>query len=269
LLSDLNKIRAIILDLMPAWAPDELGQFEFMSGGFSNDNYSFYRITPDQQQKYVLRVPKITQPFVDRSAELKTYRAMPEPIGVKVIAFEENSGCLITQWLNGQVLAETSSDSYNQHDLVDYVRSLHAALPATKREYNVASLVQLLSPSIGTPIPEISPHIPLVSCHNDLNPWNVMVTPDGWKTLDWEFFGLNDPLFDLVALHQGLELPDSLLSGLAAEFLREDDEPRLLDNLRRFWLRELAWADYQMQAGNDRDEIQQQQTLAREKLALV
>ena len=34
-----------------------------------------------------------------------------------------------------------------------------------------------------------------------------MVTPDGWKTLDWEFFGLNDPLFDLVALHQGLELP--------------------------------------------------------------
>ena len=64
---------------------------------------------------------------------------MPEPVGVKVIAFEENSGCLITQWLNGQVLAETSSDSYNQHDLVDYVKSLHAALPATKREYNVVT----------------------------------------------------------------------------------------------------------------------------------
>ena len=114
---------------MPAWATDELSQFEFMSGGFSNDNYSFYRNTTDKQQKYVLRVPKITQPFVDRSAELKTYQAMPEPVGVKVIAFEENSGCLITQWLNGQVLAETSIDSYTQRDLVDYVRSLHAALP--------------------------------------------------------------------------------------------------------------------------------------------
>ncbi len=158
---------------MPAWAPDELSQFEFMSGGFSNDNYSFYRITADKQQKYVLRVPKITQPFVDRSAELKTYRGMPERVGVKVIAFEENSGCLITQWLNGQILAETSSDSYNQHDLVDYVRSLHAALPATKREYNVASLVQLLSPSIGTPIPEFHTY-PIGLLPYDLTP-DVMV----------------------------------------------------------------------------------------------
>ena len=252
---------------MPAWAPDELSQFEFMSGGFSNDNYSFYRNTPDKQQKYVLRVPKITQPFVNRSAELKTYQDMPKRVGVEVIAFQENSGCLITQWLNGHVLAETSDDFYNKHDLVNYVRTLHAALPNTTREYNVASLVQLLSPDIGMSAPEISPHIPLVSCHNDLNPWNVMVTPDGWKTLDWEFFGLNDPLFDLVALHQGLELPDSLLSGLAAEFLREDDEPRVLDNLRRFWIREFAWADYQVRAGNDREAIQQQYTVALEKLA--
>ena len=264
--SDSERIREIVIRLMPSWQPDKISHVEYLSGGFSNENYAFRRTVTGTQKKYVLRVPEITQPFVDRREERNTYHAIAQNSGVTLIAFEESSGCLITQWLDGQLLAETP-DNYNAQDLVNYVKSMHAALPTTQRQYHVPSVVQLLSPSNAIPIPEIAPDVALVPCHNDLNPWNVMVTPHGWKTLDWEFFGLNDPLFDLVTLHQGLALPDAQLWDLAADFLDAADEPRVLDNLRRFWIREFAWADYQVRAGNDREAIQQQYTVALEKLA--
>ena len=37
-------------------------------------------------------------------------------------------------------------------------------------------------------------------------------------------------------------------------------------NLKRFWSRELAWAEYQLSAGNKRPEIYQQRKTARAKL---
>ncbi|HCY05062.1 MAG TPA: hypothetical protein DHU16_06375, partial [Gammaproteobacteria bacterium] len=67
--------------------------------------------------------------------------------------------------------------------------------------------------------------------------------------------------------HQSLELPDARLSSLAGEFLEQENEQRLVDNLRRFWSREHAWADYQIRAGNDREGIRQQWVLSQEKLA--
>ena len=94
----------------------------------------------------------------------------------------------------------------------------------------------------------------------------MIVSADNWKTLDWEFVGLNDPLFDLVALHQGLELVQENLFALAEQFLGQREEYRVLSNLRRFWSRELAWAEYQLSAGNKRAEIFQQRTTSQAKL---
>ena len=264
---DLTQITQIVTQLIPDWVSEELSDFEFMSGGFSNDNYSFCRTTAGQQEKYVLRIPSVKQPFVDRSEEIKFYQTVSNPLGAKLIAFDADSGRMITKWLEGPVLGDMSKDQYSDQQLIEYVKSLQSRLPDTDRRYDVSELAQLLSPNNGLHIPAIAAHVELVPCHNDLNPWNVIVSADGWKTLDWEFFGLNDPLFDLVALHQGLELPDTRLWRLAGEFLAQDNEQRLLDNLRRFWSREFAWADYQIRAGNDREGIQQQWALSQEKLA--
>ena len=70
----------------------------------------------------------------------------------------------------------------------------------------------------------------------------MIVTEHGWVTLDWEFVGNNDPLFDLVALHQGLELPIESLTSLAHELTGELDSARLRSAFRAFWLREGGWA---------------------------
>ena len=59
------------------------------------------------------------------------------------------------------------------------------------------------------------------------------------------------------------EKPDR---ALAEQFLGRCEEDRVLSNLKRFWSRELAWAEYQLSAGNKRPEIYQQRKTARAKL---
>ena len=81
-----------------------------------------------------------------------------------------------------------------------------------------------------------------VTCHNDLNPWNILVTADGWVTLDWEFVGQNDVLFDLVSLHQGLALNVESLPDLASNWAQDLGTDYSSEGLSRafgqFWLRE-------------------------------
>ena len=80
-------------------------------------------------------------------------------------------------------------------------------------------------------------------------------------TLDWEWFGSNDPLFDLITLHQGLGWDPDQLPEMASEF-REGpvSDSELLGCLRTFWLREYAWAHAALCAGNDREEIATQKS---------
>jgi thiamine kinase-like enzyme len=106
-------------------------------------------------------------------------------------------------------------------------------------------------------------------CHNDLNPWNLIETPKGrWVTLDWEWVGLNDPLFDLVVLHQGAGFSEAELLPMASAYLeRPPQAGRLEDCLTAFWLREYGWANAEIAAGSTRQEIRDQRTLAEAKLA--
>ena len=42
-----------IVSLRPDWEPEAVGRFEYLSGGYSNDNYSFYY----RDRRFVLRCP--------------------------------------------------------------------------------------------------------------------------------------------------------------------------------------------------------------------
>ena len=246
---------------MPQWQTANIQDIDYLSGGYSNTNYALTY----QGARYVLRIPERDQPYVDRTHEAAWYAKLPDQIGVKPIALDDVTGLMLTPWVDGTLLAEAHA-AFGLDDLANYLKRLHGQLPRDSRVYSVSEVNSAFWQHRPTPysVEQPQPSV-MTACHNDLNPWNILVTDTGWVTLDWEFAGLNDPLFDLVALHQGLELPTGELYELACLYAgahMQDLETRLQQALHAFWVRELGWAQFQLSAGNQREEIVQQKATA-------
>jgi len=248
--------------LMPDWHIDAVRDVEYLPGGYSNRNYAFTHA----DKRYVLRIPQRSQPFVDRVHEQAWYARLPEGIAPQPLALDVSTGIMLTPWIESQLLVE-AWPCLHEADLIDYLSALHRAMPADLRNYDLSGLMasyQCTGSQFSVPDRQAE-H--LITCHNDLNPWNVLVTDQGWITLDWEFVGLNDPLFDLVSLHQGLSLPVDDLMRFACLYVDEAEAAvRLPKAERAFWLREYGWAHHQIKLGNQREEIVLQKDMALEAL---
>ncbi|MEM7100785.1 MAG: phosphotransferase [Pseudomonadota bacterium] len=259
---------AAIEQLRADWDREHIQDIQYLPGGYSNANYVFTYL----QDRFVLRIPFWRQPFTDYAEEANWYhklRSQDDLIGPTPIAIDENTGCMITPWVEGELLIDYAQDT-DPASLIDelatYLTNLHRHMPRSNRHYQLNALTQIYVPEstfTATPTRAVQ------TCHNDLNPWNVIVNSQGWHTLDWEVVGQHDPLFDLVNLHQGLGLPDELLENFVRAYAPAlvDDEHRLAVNLRNYWIREWAWATYQIEHGNDRPEILEQASDSAQRLA--
>lgn len=263
-----QALLAILQRLVPGWQAEQVSGFDYLSGGYSNENYRFEH----DGSAYVLRVPSRKRPFVDRQRELRFYQQELAVSVPELVAFDPASGVMISRFEPGPLLMDADR---TLEDLVAYLRRLHGALPASGRHYDPLRLSRefLTTGPVPEPIRRLSrlqwtPR-QQAPCHNDLNPWNVIIGSSGrWVTLDWEWFGDNDPLFDLVTLHQGLQLDDaSLLRMVELWSGAPADQARLADCLRAFWLREYAWAHAEHTHGARREEIEQQLATSADKLA--
>jgi len=273
-----QTLRAAVAALVPGWTVTEITEFEFLPWGYSNRNFRFRY----HDSEFVLRLPQAAShplygrhPYVNRELERALYEADTPVHTPDVIAFDTTTGNMISRWLDGSLLAD---EPPSPDDMVRFIKRLHDALPGTSRVYDPLVLSREYL-ARGTPHADVlatlqrsrwSPPV-VTTCHNDLNPWNVIRHPRGtWITLDWEWFGANDPLFDLVTLHQGLGLDNRLLPELAEFLVEAPVRPsRLADCLTAFWLREYAWAHAELIRGNAREEVEAQREFARERLSAL
>ena len=276
-----TELCEMIYSLVPDWRGDALEDFDFLSGGYSNANVVFTHRGGQRRARYVLRIPVRAQPYVNRAAESVWYRGLPESVGVRPIALDVATGLMVTAWVDGELLVDVFADRFVQGDLLAYLHTLHSALPAVAQRYCVPTLLpafvepnaqsQTLLGSLPPAFTQQLQPAQSITCHNDLNPWNILVTQHGWVTLDWEFVGQNDGLFDLVSLHQGLGLDVDSLPNLASRWARDWAPDYTSERLTRafghFWLREWAWATFQMNAGNRRAEVSEQAAVAEAMLA--
>ena len=269
--ADVPELIVRVRRLMPQWGTDALTDFVYLPAGYSHDNYSFRH----NVDRYVIRLPIGARPHSEWRIEKAFYASPGNVLVPEVVAFDIDTGAMISRWVDGPLMEDAPPSG---EELVSFLRALHQNIAPAARLYDpiARSKRNLATPGPNQPSSRIGqlvdrsawPQTRLVTCHNDFNPWNVICTPGGpWVTLDWESHGNNDPLFDLVTMHQGLELDNAVLPGLCDDLLDEPPAPgRVEQVLIAFWTREYAWAFSEWQKGNQRDELRKQMALSEDKL---
>ena len=257
---DERELRAQIIKMLPEWSNDSLSGFKYLDGGFTNNNFVFERRYRNLTKKYVLRSPAISQPLQNRVNEFDLYQLLETSVSPDLLAFDTDSGAMITCYVEGQLLVDSPPGNHEPDKLARYIKGLHCALPNTEKSYDLSGLLAAYVPTFNvrdfSAIKRLERYAP---CHNDLNPWNIIVQSPTWVTLDWESFGLNDPVFDIVTLCMGLNLTDKALKDSVEQYCGTLDPRRVQDNLICFWLREWGWAKYQVSRGNKKIGIIEQE----------
>ena len=255
--------RQVIRSLVPAWREAPLDVLHWLTGGYTNRNWRF-RV---DGRDYAARVVASVGP---RHAEA-TYLALPS--APDVVAFDEATGHLITEWIEAPTLAQAPA---SPEETGTHIARLHSEIPTGIQRYDFHAVIAAyfqaakaagrLDARAATAFERLSwQPSRLAGCHNDLNPWNILRAPNGWRTLDWEHAGDNDPLFDVLGLCTCLEWDQEKTQSCVQAWSEATATPppspnHLHRTLQAFCIREHAWAAAQLAQGNDRPEIRQQAT---------
>ena len=197
--------------------PQEDIEFELLSGALTNVSY---KVTVGRAA-YVLRLAgEGTSDYIDRAAEKHNARvAAAAGINVEVIYFDTENGTMVTRFVEGismnggqdfsremgapiraalllkrvhrlRKVFESRFDVFDE--IENYVELLRGWLPALPQEYYE---VRQRSRAVRRAL-EASP-VPLVPCHNDPWPGNLLDVGARTYLIDWEYSGMNDPMWDL------------------------------------------------------------------------
>lgn len=254
---------AIAQELVPAWRGRAFDAIEYLPGGYTHRNY---KVDIDHRA-YALRLVEGDAPRAGERDYL-AIAAAPD-----VLAYDQRRGHMVTYWIDAPLWANAPP---TPAEAGRCLAQLHRQIPQGVRRYDVVAEIAALLGQAGRVDAAVLARLrrlrwlpaQLRGCHNDLNPWNVLRTKDGFRTLDWEVAGDNDPLFDLVGLGLGLEWqPDAIAECVdayrqAGMHVRHDAD-RMPRTILAFRIREYAWAVAQLALGNRRPEIEEQATTMR------
>ena len=268
----MRRMMAAIARLAPAWPAEHIRNARHLPGGYANDNYRF----DVNGETFVVRVPRGMAPIPSGLSPGSSRHAERRYLGLAaaphVVALDASSGAMLTRFIKGPSLAAAPP---HPAQAGRWLRSLHAAIPSSVRGYDPIAaaradlaLVEDVAPAAAAALQRGWRPVDRRGCHNDLNPWNVVRAAGGWRTLDWELAGDNDPLFDVVALAHGLGYEGSALQALLrAYYPAPPPAARVRDVQIAFQLREYAWARRQGRLGNLRPEVRDQTVTAAQALA--
>ena len=169
---------------------------------------------------YTLRLPgKDTYEYVDRAAEEHNARIMAAAgVNAKVLYFDATDGTMLSEFVEGVSMTETSfGDEPDAPARVALaLKRVHHLGPVFKSRFDVFAMIDVyldILRKLGAPLPEdyyeveqgaravrraldASP-MPLSPCHNDPWPANILDAGGRLYIIDWEFSGMNDPMWDL------------------------------------------------------------------------
>lgn len=195
-------------------------ELELLGGALTN---VCYKVTTGGTA-YVLRLAgEGTSDYIDRAAEKHNARvAAAAGVNVEVLYFDAKDGTMVTRFVEGismnggegfrrdagapiraalvlrrvhrlRKVFESRFDVFAAID--DYVDLLHEQpTPLPQDYYEVGRKARAVRRAL-----EASP-VPLVPCHNDPWPGNLLDADGRIYLIDWEYSGMNDPMWDLADL---------------------------------------------------------------------
>lgn len=217
-------------------------------GGMTNKNYKAIV----SGKSYVVRIPGTgTSDMIDRISEGINSKLVSDiDIDADILYYDDKTGIKISAMIKGAetVNSAMASKSYYMDKISDVLKRLHNSNIDMKNEFNVFKNIELYEKlmekvegeyfegyfEIRKDIFELKDILNqkgahLVPSHNDTVPENFIKSSDGKIYLiDWEYGGLNDPMWDIAA--------HSLECGFTDEeeelFLNKYFEGNILENDR-------------------------------------
>jgi len=213
---------------LPVWSNP--GNAEILGGGITNNNVKL----TDGGKSFVVRVADdIPLHQVMRFNELACHRAS-EAVGLSPSIVYSEPGILVMDFVEGRVLSAQAARAPAMAERIltilktlhrdacarlrgpvlmfwvfdvlrDYAATLRDAGTIRRAETDrFMSLAERLEAAVGP--------VDIVLSHNDLLPANLIDAGDRLWLIDWDYGGLNSPLFDLAGLASncGYSEPDEL-----------------------------------------------------------
>lgn len=188
-------------------------------GGMTNKNYKAFV----NNKAYIVRIPGAgTSSMINRKDEMINSKlAAEEGIDAKILFFDEESGVKIAELIEGAETLNpaTAKKKENMELVVGALRTLHNSNLKMKNRFDVfekiedyENLVKKVNGTLFKDYYEIKERVlklektldkygmEIKPCHNDTVPENfVKDINERMFLIDWEYSGLNDPMWDLAA----------------------------------------------------------------------
>ncbi|WP_394235002.1 phosphotransferase [Niallia oryzisoli] len=214
-------------------------------GGMTNKNF---KVTV-KDEEYVLRLPgNGTEKMIDRYEE-KVNSTLASSLGIdtELIYFNEETGVKIAKLIpNAETLNPTTAKREDNMRLTTSVlKKLHQSGAVMENQFDVFAkmdeyeqLLQEVNGKMYEPYEEVKSQvmalrheyermdIELVPCHNDLVAENFVKSgEDKIYLIDWEYGGMNDPIFDLAAHAQECDFTEEDEELFLRLYLESDEIP--------------------------------------------
>ena len=212
-----------------------------LEGGMSNYTY----VVETRGKKYTYRVPgKFAEKFVDRVEEWENIQEVNRlELNNATSYVEVISGEKLAEYVEGTILSDTDVVSYNAMS-VAALKKIHGS-DMRFRDYNAFGRLadyERYCREMGFTHPkeytqlrgkleemrQRHSDVKPVPCHCDYQPTNLVVSGDRLYVLDWEFAGMNDPIYDIACYgNAGFDKALSLLEAYVGHKPTSDELRRL------------------------------------------
>ena len=194
------------------WEDIEITSFD----SFTNHTYKVIA----HNKVYILRVAgKGTSAYIDRSAEEYNARiATAAGLNAEIIFFDAKEGTMLYRFIEGSQMDKVRfhSDPTAPARAALALKQIHSLNQAFRSRFgpsvpidyylNILRKQQVLLPSIHAEVKQGADavrqalegaFIPTTPCHNDTCPENFIEVGRRIYIIDWEYSGMNDPMWDL------------------------------------------------------------------------